>query len=58
MREKAAHDQTAIVNTALEKQAIKLTLQFATKLLNKNRPIEEIIEYTGLSLEEIENLQK
>jgi predicted transposase/invertase (TIGR01784 family) len=34
----------------------KKAYEFATKLLKKNRPIEEIIEYTGLTREEIEEL--
>jgi hypothetical protein len=32
-------------------------IAFAQKLLRRKRPIEEIIEDTGLTLEEIESLQ-
>jgi len=52
MREKAAFDQTAILNTALEKQAIKI----AEKLISRNIPIEEIAEDTGLDIETIKSL--
>jgi predicted transposase/invertase (TIGR01784 family) len=31
-------------------------LEIAKKMLNKNKPIEEIIEFTGLTKEEIEKL--
>jgi predicted transposase/invertase (TIGR01784 family) len=31
-------------------------LKIAKKMLNKNKPIEEIIEFTGLTKEEIENI--
>jgi len=54
MREKAAFDQTAILNTAL----VKRTIEIAKNLLNINRPIEEIVTVTGLSRKEIEDLQK
>ena len=43
MREKVTFDQTAILNTSLEKQAIR----FAEKLISRNIPIEEIAEDTG-----------
>lgn len=32
-------------------------METAKKMLDKNKPIEEIEEFTGLSLEEIEELQ-
>jgi predicted transposase/invertase (TIGR01784 family) len=31
-------------------------IEIAKKMLNKNKPIEEIIEFTGLTKEEVENL--
>jgi predicted transposase/invertase (TIGR01784 family) len=31
-------------------------IKIAKKMLNKNKPIEEIIEFTGLTKEEIENI--
>ena len=31
-------------------------IEIAKKMLNKNKPIEEIIEFTGLTKEEIERL--
>ncbi len=42
----------------LEKGEKKKALEFARKLLKRNRPIEEIAEYTGLSVEEIQNLTR
>ena len=36
----------------------KKALEFACKLLKRNRPIEEIAEDTGLSVEEIQNLTR
>ena len=48
-------------NTAFdngEKQGMeKATLNIAKKMLKRNRPLEEIIEDTGLSLEEIDKLR-
>ncbi|MCL2052720.1 MAG: Rpn family recombination-promoting nuclease/putative transposase [Lachnospiraceae bacterium] len=42
-----------------EKKAIKdAKIEIAKKMLKRDRPIEEIIEDTGLALEEIEKLQK
>jgi predicted transposase/invertase (TIGR01784 family) len=32
-------------------------IEMAKKMLNKNKPIEEIIEFTGLTKEEIENIK-
>jgi len=52
MREKAAFDQTAILNTALEKQAIK----FAKSLLHEGMSLESIQKHTGLDIEIIKSL--
>jgi len=47
-REKARRDQAAHIRWEITK--------IAKNLLNRNRPIDEIIEDTGLTREEIENL--
>lgn len=51
-REKARRDQAMREQSAVKKSK----LEFARKLLNRNRPIDEIIEDTGLTREEIERL--
>ena len=40
----------------VEKGKISEKLEMAKKMLLKNRPIEEIVEFTGLSVEEIRNI--
>ena len=53
-REKARRDQAA-----QQKRAVKQGIfEVAKKLLNRNRPIEEIMEDTGLTHEEIKNLSQ
>ena len=53
-REKARRDQVA-----QQKWAVKQGMfEVAKKLLNRNRPIEEIMEDTGLTHEEIKNLSQ
>ena len=36
----------------------KKQIEMAKKMLNKNKPIEEIIEFTELTKEEIENIDE
>jgi predicted transposase/invertase (TIGR01784 family) len=57
LREKARHDEAqALYHAKLEaKKEERIT--FAKKLLNRNRPIDEIVEDTGLTREEVENLR-
>ena len=52
MREKAAFDQTAIVNTALEKQAVNI----AKNALEEGSSVEYISKITGLDIETIKSL--
>lgn len=53
LRAKARHDEAqALYNARYEEK-----LGFARKLLTRNRPIEEIMEDTGLTYEEIEDLR-
>ena len=54
MREMAMSDLTTVVNTAVWKNKMEV----AKKLLSRNRPVEEIIEDTGLTREEIEDLHR
>jgi hypothetical protein len=51
-REKARRDLAAEKKWAIKQREFEI----AKKMLNGNRPINEIIEYTGLSLDEIESL--
>jgi predicted transposase/invertase (TIGR01784 family) len=52
MREMAMSDWTTGVNTALEKQQIEI----ARKLKDRGRPLEEIVEDTGLDIDTIKSL--
>ena len=53
LRAKARHDEAqALYNARYEEK-----LGFARKLLTRNRPIEEIVEDTGLTYEEVEDLR-
>jgi len=52
-REKARRDQAAQQRWAIKQREF----EFAKALLKNNRPIEEIMEYTGLTRDEIENLK-
>jgi predicted transposase/invertase (TIGR01784 family) len=52
LRAKARHDEAQ----ALHRQAQESARKFAQKLLARNRPIDEIMEDTGLTREEVESL--
>ena len=54
LRAKARHDEAQALWNAQRKTKIEI----ARKLLKRKRPIEEIIEDTGLTREEIESLIK
>ena len=65
LREKARHDEAQALYHA-EQQGIQKGIQqgftegkleIARKLLKRDRPIDEIVEDTGLTREEIENLK-
>ncbi len=56
LRFKARHDEAQVLYNVEIKSRRDEKLGFALKLLKRNRPIEEIIEDTGLSREEIEKL--
>jgi predicted transposase/invertase (TIGR01784 family) len=53
LHSKARHDEAQALHNARRKEKF----DFAKKLLQRNRPIDEIVEDTGLTKAEIENLQ-
>jgi predicted transposase/invertase (TIGR01784 family) len=55
-REKARRDIASMMEGAEQKGRQAQTIEIARKLLNRKRPIEEIIEDTGLTRDEIESL--
>ena len=54
LREKARNDEAQ----ALHHAKLEGKLEIARKLLKRNRPVDEIVEDTGLTREEVENLRK
>ena len=57
LREKARHDEAQALYHARLEGAFERNIEIARKLLKRNRPIDEIVEDTGLTREEIENLK-
>ena len=57
LRAKARHDEAQALYHAEKLGMEKVKAEVARKLLKRNRPIYEIMEDTGLTYEEIENLQ-
>lgn len=57
-RRKAETDRVSNLLTAEERGRRLERVEFAARLLRRNRPINEIMEDTGLTLEEIQSLQK
>ena len=53
LRAKARHDEAQALHHAKKEQAFEIAL----KLLKRNRPIDEIVEDTGLSYEEVTHLR-
>ena len=62
LREKARHDEAQALHHAklegIQQGAAERNIEIARKLLKRNRPIDEIVEDTGLSREEIDNLRE
>ncbi|MDR1501797.1 MAG: Rpn family recombination-promoting nuclease/putative transposase [Prevotella sp.] len=56
-REKARRDMASMMSGARKEGVTEATEVIARKLLKRNRPIEEIIEDTGLTSEQIEMLR-
>ena len=57
LREKAIRDEKALYNTGIREGTRETKKKIAKKLISKNMEIEEIIEITGLTEEEIKELQ-
>ena len=61
LRVKARHDEAQALYHAeqegIQKGIAERSIEIARKLLKRNRPIDEIVEDTGLTREEIENLK-
>ncbi len=52
-REKARHDEAQALYNARKERDVEI----AKKLLKRNRPVDEIVEDTGLTYEEVEDLR-
>lgn len=57
LREKAQHDEAQALYHAEQKGKRAEKFEIAPKMLRRNRPIDEIIEDTGLTHEDIKRLQ-
>jgi predicted transposase/invertase (TIGR01784 family) len=57
MREKAMSDWTSGVNHARREGELVKALAIARNMMKRNRPIDEIIEDTGLTRAEVEKLK-
>jgi hypothetical protein len=51
---KARHDEASALDYAKHEQSVEI----AKRLLARNRPIDEIVEDTGLTCEEVETLKE
>lgn len=58
LRAKARHDEAQALYHAERTGKQKEKIEIARKLLIRNRPVDEIMEDTGLTCEEVENLRK
>ena len=56
LREKAQPDEAQALYHAKLEGAFERNIEIARKLLKRNRPIDEIVEDTGLTYEEVQNL--
>ncbi len=56
LRSKARHDEAQALHHARREGSDARAISIAKMLLNRNRPIDEIAEDTGLTREEIEGL--
>ena len=57
LREKARHDEAQALYHAEQKGKRAEKFEIAQKMLRRNRPIDEIIEDSGLTHEDIKRLQ-
>ena len=66
LREKARHDEAQAlyhakqegIQEGIQKGAFERNIEIAQKLLRRGRPIDEIIEDTGLTYQEVECLRR
>ena len=58
LEEKHKHEKQSSYELGVEHGMEQKEIEIARKMLNKNKEISEIIEFTGLSKEEIESLKK
>ena len=56
LREKARHDEAQALYNARREGKQEEKYEIAKKLLKRNRPVDEIVEDTGLTYEEVESL--
>ena len=57
LREKARHDEAQALYHAKQEGASERSVVIAQKLLRHGRPIDEIVEDTGLTYQEVEDLR-
>jgi predicted transposase/invertase (TIGR01784 family) len=57
-RKKYQMDMDSNMATAEDREQKKKAFEIARKLLRRNRPIEEIMEDTGMTIEEVESLKR
>ena len=56
LREKARHDEIQAWYNARREAISERNIEIARKLIKRNRPVSEIVEDTGLTYEEVEQL--
>ena len=56
LREKARHDEAQALYNAKREARHEEKFEIARKLIKRNRPVSEIVEDTGLTYEEVEQL--
>jgi len=57
LREKARHGEASALRTAKMEGREEKAIEIAQRLLKRSRPVDEIMEDTGLTYEEIEKLR-
>ena len=57
LREKARHDEAQALYHAKQEGISERSIEIAQKLLRRGRPIDEIVEDTGLTYQEVEHLR-
>ena len=58
LRAKARHDEAQALHNARREAIMERNIEIAEKLIKRNRPTDEIVEDTGLTYEEVENLRR